>query len=191
MRTLVVTLALLAVPATAQELHACKALHETPKIKSDFTVSGPVIVEKPALRLIGRPGAFTAETATLGIDALWASFAAFDQWIVGMTDKVAYGVCYDGTDGGGFRYLAGAEVTGEAPPPEGFAALTVPAATYAVYTQQGLAWTIANARWRIHAGMLPEGYALADAPELEVYPEDYVPRSPRATMEIWIPVVPD
>lgn len=178
-------------PAVAQEmLHACKGLHESIS-KAAFTVDGPRIADKPALILVGVPGAFTPETATLGVDSLWATFAGFDQWIVGMKDKLGYGVCYDGDEAGGFSYFAGAEVIGDAAPPTGFARLAVPAATYAVFTHTGLAWTIPNARLRIHKGMLPQGYVLADAPEIEFYPEDYKPGSPKATMEIWVPVVPE
>lgn len=191
MRTILIALILLISPAVAQDLGACKALHETPSIKSPFTVSGPVIAEKPALLLVGKTGVFTADKANLGVDALWSDFGGHRRWIKDMKSEIEVGVCYDGDDAGNFHYFAGTEVTGEAPPPEGFVGMTVPAKTYAVYTQQGLAWTIANARWRIHQKMLPEGYALADAPELEVYPADYKPRSPVATMEIWVPVVPE
>jgi AraC family transcriptional regulator len=106
-----------------------------------------------------------------------------------MKDTLGYGVCHDGDGTGNFHYLAGAEVVGAAPPPKGFTAMSVPAATYAVYAQKGLAWTIPAARWRIHQELLPEGYVLADAPEIEFYPANYKPNTLAATMEVWIPVV--
>jgi AraC family transcriptional regulator len=180
---------LLSTPALAGDttLHACKALHETGN-KAPFEVSGPRIEEKPALHLVGVDGGFDAESSQLGIDNLWAVFSSRDQWIEGVVAPLGYGLCYDGDDGGNFRYLAATEVDGSAPPPEGFTAKTVPAATYAVFTHQGLAWTIANARYKVHMEMLG-GVELADAPEIEFYPEDYRPGSPEATMEFWIPIV--
>lgn len=180
--TIAAALMLAATPTLSQELHACGAPQPTANT-APFDVTGPVIHDEPAVNLVGYEGAFEPASGDLTIDALWAKFGATDQWIKGAVAPVGYGVCHDG-----YTYFAGTPVAAGSPLPNGFAALALPAQTYAVYTHTGLAWSIPNARAKIEAEAPPRGFSFSDGPEIEFYPEDYSPTSPDATMEIWLPV---
>lgn len=84
-----------------------------------------------------------------------------------------------------WRYLIG--VASGKEPPEPFEPLEIPAATWAVFSGQGMASAIQTLEKRIVLEWLPtSGYEYADAPDVEVY----LNADPQnASFEVWIPVV--
>jgi predicted transcriptional regulator YdeE len=84
-----------------------------------------------------------ADPATAAVPALWRRFDA-DGLAARIPDRagsrttcVVYSDYQDGDDGRRFRSLVGAEVTGQGEPPDGMAAVTVPAGDYLVFAARG------------------------------------------------------
>jgi AraC family transcriptional regulator len=157
---------------------------------SPAAVVGPRIEAKPALQIVGREGAFDANSDAYAIDRLWFEVNRKDNdWIKDRVDEDAFGVCFGADASGRFHYLAGKEVTGAAAPPEETTTMLVPARTYAVFTYKGIALGIADARHLIYAELLPNaGLKPLAAPEVESFGAHYWATSPLAVMEIWVPV---
>ena len=79
-------------------------------------------------------------------------------------------------DEGCFKYLAGVEVKGAAPLPEGF-------------DGSGLHPQMQAAMPMIWGEMLPKsGRKVATAPDFELYPAGFAPNRQGAYVDIWIPV---
>ena len=106
-----------------------------------------------------------------------------------------YGVCMaePGVDVACMRYLAGVALANEAPAPDGFEVVEIPAQTYLVFRQVvnggPLHPQMTAAAKAIWGERVPtSGYRLARGPDLEVYPQDFEPDRPGSWVEWWIPV---
>jgi predicted transcriptional regulator YdeE/DNA-binding transcriptional MerR regulator len=100
----------------------------------------------------------------------------------------AYGVCSNMEPDGVFEYIAGVEVPGDAPLPEGMSRWEVPPQTYAVFPCT-LA-TLHQAYEQAYQVWLPgSGYKRIDGPDFELYPETFEPDDPESQgMFIHVPI---
>ena len=94
---------------------------------------------------------------------------------------------------GRFNYLAGVEVSGDAPLPEGFERVHLATQTYAVFrlTVDGgpLHPQMQAAMPMIWGDLLPKsGLKAVPAPDLEVYPADFEPMRKGAYVDMYIAV---
>ncbi|MFV0414515.1 MAG: GyrI-like domain-containing protein, partial [Oscillospiraceae bacterium] len=98
------------------------------------------------------------------------------------------GLCAMNGPGSKFHYYIAAAVP--SPAPEGFAEITVPATTYAVFECTGpLPGSIQTLTGRIYGEWLPSsGYTLASAPDIEVYSKGDT-SAPGYKSEVWVPVI--
>jgi predicted transcriptional regulator YdeE len=116
-----------------------------------------------------------ADPATAAIPALWRRFEAegLGGRIPGRTggrSTCAVYSDYQGGDGGGFRYLVGAEVGGADQPPSGMTAVTVPAGDYLVFAARGPLPEALAATWeRISAFFEHAPLARAWTADLEIH----------------------
>jgi predicted transcriptional regulator YdeE len=79
-----------------------------------------------------------ADPATAAVPGLWRRLPAVAGEIADRASaRTTCAVYTDYQDGGGFRCLVGAEVTGAGEPPAGLAAVTVPAGEYLVFAARG------------------------------------------------------
>lgn len=109
-------------------------------------------------------------------------------------DNVNYGLLKLGGASDGpayetFVYYAATEVMPGAPVPTGFEKIEIKAQRYAVFDHKGGMCTLSLSNryiWGVWA--MQSGYEIAESPDFEVYPSDFVPQSNEA-MEIWIPIV--
>jgi AraC family transcriptional regulator len=110
-------------------------------------------------------------------------------------DWRTYGVCWaaDDSEDGAMNYMAAVEVEAGTKPPAGLETMTIPEQSYLAYrltidgsdlhTQMQAA---AKEIWGECIGK--SGKKLAKGPDLEVYPADFDPSRPGATVDFWVPV---
>ena len=152
----------------------------------------PRIVSLPALHLVGMRGRFTKET-TSEIPALWGRFAPRMGSVPRrVAPDVCYGVCALAKDEAGapvLEYTACVEADSMAPVPEGMVALTLPPATYAVFTHTGpiggigATWDAIHHRWLAESGLAKE-----EAPDFERYDARWDPRTGEGPVDIHVAV---
>lgn len=175
---------------------------ERPPIQGDFCMNATESDLKPDVRLVGevKRGGFIVcglvgrfdGTSIAGVPALWDRLVR----TLPLPEQAApgtYGVCWSAGEEGVINYMAGVEVAEGARPPAEFDVKVVPAQTYLAYrltvTGAELHPQMQAAMRVIWGEMIPaSGRTLAKAPDLEVYPADFDPTRPGATVEYWIPV---
>ncbi|MGH6872610.1 MAG: AraC family transcriptional regulator [Rhizomicrobium sp.] len=128
-----------------------------------------------------------------GISALWPGLLKCLP-LKGQVDGRAYGAMamLDRTEGS-ITYTAGVEVNGAVALPAGFATVQVPANDYAVFRLDldgpNLHPQIQAAMPVIWGELIPKsGIKTAQAPDFELYPDNFDPRRSGMWMEMWIPV---
>lgn len=137
----------------------------------------PVRIEAAkAMRFVGLEERFTPARMA-EIPALWSRFEAS-----GVLSGVAYGVVRFGA-GEEFTYLAAVERATDAPPPEGFVEVLVPARSYVVYVHEGHVARLCDtiAQIEVCAGLNEDGF-------IERYGEGFDPRTGLGDMEVWVPL---
>jgi len=145
----------------------------------------------PALRLAGCSQVFDDMTKA-AIPFLWQSLIPRLP-LAGQTDGRTFGVCRGIPGGGGMRYTAAVALTPDAPAPEGLEIIDIPSRPWLMFRQVlhggALHPQMQSAAREIWGERLPKsGHALAQAPDLEVYPPDFAPGRAGASVEWWIPV---
>ena len=113
--------------------------------------------------------------------------------LAGQAGGGTFGVCCAGPGGQGLHYVACVEVTSDAPVPDGFEVVDLPARSYLVFRQVldggPLHPQMQAAVREIWAERVPaSGQTLVRAPDLEVYPDGFQPDKAGAWVEWWIPV---
>ncbi|MCX6083602.1 MAG: AraC family transcriptional regulator [Caldiserica bacterium] len=127
------------------------------------------------------------------IPALWESFLPrMDEIQHQVNTDESFGLCISDPDykqTGVFRYMAGQGVTKGAAVPDGMVAVTVPEATYAVFTHRGTLETLRQTYDYIYGTWLPtSGRELADTPDFELYDGRFDAMSLSSEMDIYIPL---
>lgn len=158
------------------------------EISSKLTLPKPQMRQSAERSVIGLAQDHTIETIA-GIPALWGQFNARLHELDRQETAPTLGVCYNKSDTGGFRYMAGAEVQPGASTPTGMERTVIPAGSYAVFTYSdhlsGLPDFI-GALW--DHGLTDAGLAATNAPDFELYDQRMNPSTGEGECEIWIPV---
>jgi AraC family transcriptional regulator len=149
-------------------------------------------VERDAFAVAGPGATFNAENKS-GIPGLWPRLIRALP-LQGQADARTYGVCrmVDKQEGA-LRYIAGVEVTGDTPLPDGFERIELAAQTYAVFrlTLDGspLHPQMQAAMPKIWGELLPRsGFKTVPAPDFELYPGDFEPMRKGAYVDMYIAV---
>jgi len=150
------------------------------------------IVARDAFTVAGIGALFTNENKS-GIPSLWPRLVRALP-LKGQVDARTYGVCrMENAREGIFRYIAGVEVAGDAPLPDGFERIALAAHRYAVFrlTLDGtpLHPQMQAAMGRIWGELLPRcGRKTVPAPDFELYPSDFEPMRKGSYVDMYIAV---
>ncbi|MBL6853034.1 MAG: AraC family transcriptional regulator [Alphaproteobacteria bacterium] len=152
----------------------------------------PDLVKRPAFTVAGPSALFNAENKS-GIPALWPRLIRALP-LAGQADARTYGVCkmIDKTEGC-LKYIAGVEVKGDTPLPDGFERIDIASHTYAVFrlTLDGSALhpQMQTAMPVIWGELLPKsGLKTVPSPDFELYPADFEPMRKGTYVDMYIAV---
>ena len=149
-------------------------------------------VPRETFAVTGVGALFTDENKS-GIPGLWPRLIRVLP-LAGQVDARTYGVCrMEDKKEGVLRYIAGVEVTGEAPLPDGFERIVLDAHRYAVFrlTLDGspLHPQMQAAMGKIWGELLPQsGLKTVPAPDFELYPSDFEPMRKGSYVDMYIAV---
>jgi len=124
-----------------------------------------------------------------GIPAQWQRFAPHLGKIPGQVGWTSYGVCFNFDGTGNFDYMCGVEVAEGSPLPSDLTLLPVAEQRYAVFrhrdhiSQIGKTWNAIYNEWPASSG-----HVLVQAPQFEVYGQDFNPQAGTGVVEIRIPI---
>ena len=145
--------------------------------------------EKGGVLLIAGLGARYSCECSVGIPAQWQKFVPHLGNIPGQVGRTAYGVSCNFDDDGNFDYTCGVEVSDFARVPAEWSRVRIPAQEYAVFTHRDHISTIRSTWTTIWNKWLPEsGREVAEAPNFELYGEDFNSVTGRGSVEIWLPL---
>jgi AraC family transcriptional regulator len=152
----------------------------------------PDLVKRAAFTVAG-PGALFNNENKNGIPALWPRLVRALP-LADQVDGRTYGVekMVDKADGV-FKYIAGVEVKGDAPLPDGFERIDIAAHSYAVFrlTLDGSALhpQMQATMPVIWGELLPKsGYKTVPSPDFELYPADFEPMRKGSYVDMYIAV---
>ncbi len=152
----------------------------------------PDLVPRGAFAVAGVGALFTDENKS-GIPGLWPRLIRVLP-LPGQADARTYGVCrMEDKAEGILRYIAGVEVAGDAPLPDGFERIGLDAHSYAVFrlTLDGtpLHPQMQAAMGKIWGELLPRsGFKTVPAPDFELYPSDFEPMRKGSYVDMYIAV---
>lgn len=184
-----------AVPPSAARQEGVK-LKAFPRIRFKFVLKGDTemeyqIISRPAFRIVGvrMPLPVDVEDSFAQVPAFWAQEGRRIPEICALMDGTLPGLLGVSTcHRAQFNYYYIAAAT-QAPAPEGMWAEEIPAATWAVFSEQSSGpAAIQELQQRIVSEWLPDsGYEWAQAPDIEVYLS--VPGEVESKFQVWLPVV--
>ncbi|MEI9990070.1 MAG: AraC family transcriptional regulator [Rhizomicrobium sp.] len=147
-------------------------------------------VPRAAFTVAGVGALFTDENKS-GIPGLWPRLIRVLP-LAGQADARSYGVCrMEDKEEGALKYIAGVEVTGDAPLPDGFERIALDAHVHAVFrlTLDGSALhpQMQAAMGKIWGELLPRsGLKTVPAPDFELYPSDFEPMRKGSHVDMYI-----
>jgi len=145
--------------------------------------------EKGRLLLISGMGSRYNCESTVGIAAQWQKFVPHIGHISGQVGGNAYGVMCNFDEDGNFDYICGVEVKDFSHVSSDWTGVRVPAQDYAVFTHRDHISTIRSTWTTIWSKWLPDsGREVEDAPNFELYGEDFDSATGRGLVEIWLPL---
>ena len=154
----------------------------------------PELVERPRMMLVGLETSFhgvASEKNNMGekLPPLWGAFLSR----LGEVKDARPGLCYGGVRAVAgseqLDYLAGIEVVRRGAVPEGMRRMTVPAATYAMFTHRGYTKDLNATIDYIYGNwLLRSGRRHTHGPDLELYGADYAADSKDSIIRYAIPV---
>lgn len=152
------------------------------------TLEPPRFENTPALLIAGLGERFS-QAGSAGIPALWQRFNEQIDHVPGRVGDIAYGVCFNTDDAGGFDYIAGVQVRDFAELPKDSARVRIPPQRYAVFTHREHISTIRRTVTTIWSKWLPaSGFQAADAPFFERYGPAFDGRTGLGGFEIWLAI---
>ena len=126
---------------------------------------------------------------TAGIPAQWQGFVPHIGNIAGQIGGKAYGAMCNFDEDGNFDYICGVEVKDFSQVSPDWTRVRIPAQDYAVFTHSDHISNIRSTWTTIWNGWLPEsGREVEDAPNFELYGEDFNSVTGRGLVEIWLPL---
>lgn len=145
--------------------------------------------EKGRVLLISGIGSRYNCENTAGIAAQWQKFVPHIGNIAGQAGGNAYGVMCNFDEDGNFDYICGVEVKDFSQVSSDWTRVRVPAQDYAVFTHSDHISTIRSTWTTIWNRWLPDsGREVEDAPNFELYGEDFDSVTGRGLVEIWLPL---
>jgi AraC family transcriptional regulator len=155
-----------------------------------IALKAPHLERRKAILIAGLSERYNNATSS-GIPAQWQRFGPYIGNIPGQVDRRAYGVRCNLDDECSLDYICGVEVSSLSSIPEGLTGLRIPEQNYAVFTHEGHVSGIRSTWHTIFSQWFPSsGYEVVDAPDFELYGEEFDPRTGMGGTEIWIPVRP-
>ena len=155
-------------------------------------VSPDRIEEKGGFKVAGvnAPLAAHEQQSFALIPKAWARLMAETPSVKSRDGVQTYAVCFtNGKVNGAFNFMPAVAVSSFENLPPDFTGLTLAHQKYAVFTYQGPASGIGNARYTLTRRFWPKStYQRVNAPNLEVYAPDYDPTLPNSKMEIWVAI---
>lgn len=153
----------------------------------------PQFENKPAMTFIGLGKDFDM-TEQSAIGALWDLFLEQKHFIDNPCNDAAYGLCYapqeKETFSDRFHYTAALQVPADTKIPEGMEKIELPAHKYAVFTHKGPLHKLQETNDYIWKTWLPKsGYELADAPDIEIYGEQWNAEQENGAISICLPIL--
>jgi AraC family transcriptional regulator len=193
--------ALLGRPALAGvvkgQLHACPDASTPAELKILKVVPlGPMRTEHlGALRLAGpevQLGKSAGGGTTQSIKRAWVELLHTAPTVKDRVGGLTYAVCYSLRGHRRFYYMPSVSVADLPALPQAYVEVTIQPQDYLVSTYTGPASGIANFRYSMTKFFSSDSkYHRTDAPNIEVYKEDYDPNSSAATMELWVAIEPN
>jgi AraC family transcriptional regulator len=152
-------------------------------------LADPKIEDRKALLLAGLIRTFPMKDIA-SIPSLWAEFNRIQDAITDTgAERRYFGASLSFSEEKGCEYMAALEVTDFASVPKDIQTATVPAATYAVFTQPGHITLMRPTIMSIWQDWLPaSGHIAAEAPLIEYYPPAFNGMTGNGGFEIWLPV---
>ena len=152
----------------------------------------PDLVKREPFAIAGVRAVFDQQNKS-GIPTLWPRLIRCLP-LKDQANAITYGVCWvQNKDEGRFNYMAGVEVTGDVPLPDGFERVHLAEQSYAVFRLvldgSALHPQMQAAMPLIWGNLLPRaGFKVVQAPDLEVYPEDFEPMRKGSYVDMYIAV---
>jgi AraC family transcriptional regulator len=145
--------------------------------------------EKGRVLLISGIGSRYHCGSTESIATQWQGFVPHIGNIAGQIGGKAYGVMCNFDEDGNFDYICGVEVKDFSRVSPDSTRVRIPAQEYAVFTHSDHISTIRSTWTTIWNRWLPDsGREVEDAPNFELYGEDFDSVSGRGLVEIWLPL---
>jgi len=164
---------------------------EPMKMHEQLLESVEARLEERGVLLIAGLGARYGCENSVGIPAQWQKFVPHLGSIAGQVGRKAYGVMCNYDDDGNFDYTCGVEVSDFSRVSTDWGRVIIPAQEYAVFTHRDHISTIRSTWATIWNKWLPESAReVSDAPNFELYGEDFDSVTGRGLVEIWLPLVP-
>lgn len=164
-------------------------LMEAMKMEGSLLKALEARLEKGRVLLISGIGSRYNCESTVGIPAQWQGFVPHIGHIAGQVGRSAYGVACNFDEDGNFDYICGVEVKDFSQVSTDWTRVRVPAQDYAVFTHSDHISTIRSTWTTIWNRWLPEsGREAEDAPNFELYGENFDSVTGRGLVEIWLPL---
>jgi len=124
-----------------------------------------------------------------GIPTQWDRFAPQLGKIPGQVGWTTYGVCFNFDGKGRMDYMCGVEVSDGSVPPDGLTHLRIEAQRFAVFEHRDHISKIKSTWMAIFNEWAPNAKEkIAPGPQVEVYGNEFNPKTETGLVEIWIPV---
>jgi AraC family transcriptional regulator len=134
-------------------------------------------------------GARYSFEASEGIPDQWRRFGPHIGQVAGQSAPEAYGVSFNFDDAGTFAYIAGVRVRDFSETPGEFATVVIEPRRYAVFKHNGHVIGLHRSHYTIMNEWAPKNkFAIASAPNFELYHRDFDPVTGLGTVEIWMPL---
>jgi AraC family transcriptional regulator len=180
-------------PETVRDARTVANLELTEPITMDAPLNpqltDPRIEDRKALLFAGLIKTFAMKDIG-SIPSLWQQFNQIQDAITNTGPERRYfGASLAYSEEKGCDYMAALEVTDLSSQPKDIQIATIPAATYAVFTQPGHITLMRPTIMSIWQNWLPtSGYAAAEAPLIEYYPPAFNGMTGNGGFEVWLPV---
>ena len=152
-------------------------------------ITTPRFVMKPKRTFVGMDRPMNHDDIPT-IPAQWAAFNAADPKIENSMEQGSYGIVHGFSGDDAWRYACAYEVKTLGAVPEGYAVITAPAATFAVFKSGEHVGQIGEVIGAVMDWVETSDYQSDKGPMLEFYGPSYVPETGKGGFEIWTPVKP-
>lgn len=148
----------------------------------------PDFADYPERSIVALARNFTKNTRS-EIPALWQELWSREFNVANLVEGAAFGVSFDQTGDGGFRYGVGFESSSPQDLPDGACIITLAAGPYVVFRKRAPVTELPPLFDAIFNEWLPASdWQMRRGAVFERYPDDPAPESGAMLFEIWVPV---